>query len=755
MRKLATAAISYAAAIFLACYLVPARHWVLAAVTSIACLIPAFFLKGDKRLRVILITAGLSVGFLWNAGYSAVFIEPLRLFAEEKRTIEARVVEFPVHYEYGSTVVLKITSGEPHGAAVRCRYIPVNDLDLTPGDIVMAELQYSNAEYLDSSLAGGYSANAYLSGKAQGEVKLIGRSGMAFIYSPLYLARAIKNKAVELWPADAAPFQLALLTGECSLLWEDRALTFAMSQTGITHIVSVSGMHVTFLIGFIYALFKNKKLKVAICLPVIIIFALMTGLAPSIVRASLMQVFVLSAPLASREADNMTSFSAALLLILLQNPAAGYNIGLQLSFAAVLGIIIFTERIQNALKKLAVRKSTERKKPAELAVKFLIDNFAVTMGALVFTTPLIAIYFGYVPLYSVVANMLTLGVISLLFQTGFLICALGAVFPAAGIILASLTSWGIRYVIFAIKFIASLPLAAVYTSYNLAAWWIVFVYVIFAVLYIKKARDGFRPVLPVCMSASVLFVILFLSTLRPPSVAAVDVGQGQSIVLISESGTAVVDCGSLNNNRAGETTAGYLLSRGKRRVDILILTHLHADHANGVSDLMEIMNVELLVLPLDSDDDDGLLREILTAAERSGARVAFLAGDAEYMIGSLRLELVAPIGSGSVNERGIIILGTIGDFDVIITGDVDAAMERRLLLRRELSRQELLIVGHHGSRHSTSEEFLDAVEPVVAFISVGQNNFGHPAEETLERLDASGAVIYRTDLQGNIEARIR
>jgi len=756
MRKLATAALSYAAAIFFACYLVPARHWIPAAVISLVCILPAFFLKGEKRLRLILIAAGLSAGFLWNAVYNAVFIEPLRLFAEETRTVEARVVEFPVHYEYGSSVVLKITSGEPRGANVRCRYQPGRGLELTPGDIVTAELQYSTTDYLDTNLVGGYSTEAYLSGKAQGEVKLIGRSKLTFVYAPLYLARAIRDKVTELWPSDAAPFQLALLTGDGTLLWQDRVFTFAMSQTGITHVVSVSGMHVTVLLGAINSLIKNRKLKVAIGLPVIVIFAMMTGLAPSMVRAGLMHIFVLSAPLVSREADNMTSFSAALLMILLQNPTAGYNIGLQLSFAAVLGIILITGRIQAALKKLAAaRGSTNRKKPIESVIKFLIDNFAVTIGALVFTTPLIAIYFGHVPLYSVVANLLTLGVISFIFQTGFLICALGAVFPAAGMMLASITAWGIRYVIFVIEFIAALPFAAVYTSYNLAAWWIVFMYVIFAVFYIKRDGEGFRPVLPTCMSASVLFVILLLSTMRPSSVAAVDVGQGQSIVLISETGVAVVDCGSLNGDGAGAATAGYLLSRGRRQVDILVLTHLHADHANGVADLMGMLEVELLVLPLEFDDDDGLLPEILAVAEQTGTRVALLAEDADYTLGSLKLELVAPFGSGSMNERGIIILGSIGDFDVIITGDIDAATERRLLMRRDISRRELLIAGHHGSYRSTSEELLAAVEPVVTFISVGRNNFGHPADEVLERLDAAGAVIYRTDLHGSIEAQIR
>ena len=232
-------------------------------------------------------------------------------------------------------------------------------------------------------------------------------------------------------------------------------------------------------------------------------------------------------------------------------------------------------------------------------------------------------------------------------------------------------------------------------------------------------------------------------------------GQGQCIAGMAGDKTLVIDCGGINDARnAGEEAGAYLRSRGRKQVDLLLLTHLHADHCNGVSRLMEMMPVKEILIPADLEDEDNLLDEIETAAERHGIEIEYLREDSLRFLGPIGLQLFAPSGNGDVNERCMCMLVSLGSYDMLITGDSSKTVERELLDRYQLHDIELLIVGHHGSRYASSGELLGSIGADTAIISVGYNNYGHPTYETLERLDAYGYGIYRTDLNGTVEVQV-
>ena len=137
-------------------------------------------------------------------------------------------------------------------------------------------------------------------------------------------------------------------------------------------------------------------------------------------------------------------------------------------------------------------------------------------------------------------------------------------------------------------------------------------------------------------------------------------------------------------------------------------------------------------------------------AEEKGIETLFLAEDADVTFGESALRIYAPLGSGGANEEGLSVLCTAGDFDGLITGDMNDTVEKRLIKYGSLPDLELLVAGHHGSKYATSEELLLATTPELAVISVGYNTYGHPAPETLERLAAAGCAIYRTDWSGTV-----
>lgn len=141
---------------------------------------------------------------------------------------------------------------------------------------------------------------------------------------------------------------------------------------------------------------------------------------------------------------------------------------------------------------------------------------------------------------------------------------------------------------------------------------------------------------------------------------------------------------------------------------------------------------------------------LLRLAEKNGIEVVYVRRTVECPLGGAALTLYPPVGEGDLNEQGLTALCSAGDFDVLITGDMAGSTERKLVGQYDLPDIEVLMVGHHGSRYSSSQELLQAVRPETAIISVGDNSYGHPTQEAMDRLSQAGAEIYRTDRQGNI-----
>jgi competence protein ComEC len=181
----------------------------------------------------------------------------------------------------------------------------------------------------------------------------------------------------------------------------------------------------------------------------------------------------------------------------------------------------------------------------------------------------------------------------------------------------------------------------------------------------------------------------------------------------------------------------------------VVLTHYHADHTNGMYELLARVPVEQLWLP-DIEDEFGVRDRLVGLAERYGIELVYICDPSAMAVGEAELTVYPPIGEGDMNEQGLTILCSAGDFDLLITGDMAGSTEKRLIDAYELPDVEVLVVSHHGSKYSSAREFLEEVRPETAIISVGDNSYGHPAEETIRRLWAAGAEVCRTDEQGDI-----
>lgn len=756
MRKLATFAAAFSVAVYIAHYLVPERLFLpLCGACAVFCLASLLF-KGEARLRVFLITLAFCAGF----GVSALSYQtktlPSALLDGKQLTVEAKVTEYPTQYDDYSVVEVRL-GGDivPHVQALLCS----GEFDisgLTPGDTVRfdAALKSSNVRY-GRAWDGYTSDGVYLICYAKSEIAVTGRSATAFVYYPLTVAKNINEAAGELFSEKAAPFMKALLTGYKKDLSEDTEQYADLAVAGILHVVAVSGMHISYLLGFLMLILRKRRRVSLVGLPLIWLFTLMTGAAPSMLRAAIMQTMVLSAPLLRRENDDLTAISAALGILLLINPDACASVSLQLSFAAMLGIILFTPKINAYLTNRLLPWVTANRKQKGLhniargAVFAVISALSASVGALVISTPIMALQFGYVSLYSVLVNVLIFWAVSAAFILGGISVALGAIWAPLAVVTAAAANILTAFITGAARAASSLPYAAAYAGYKLFAWWIVFVYAVFGAYCLIARRRRKSLVIPTATAICALCAVVVFTELNrsvsAPKMTALDVGQGECIIFTDGDDTFVVDCGGKGTfKNAGQTAASKLLSEGRRRIDVLALTHFDEDHVNGVIDLMCRVKVDALVIP---DEKSDTREEIVEFAEEHGTTVYIIQEDTKLTADGLSLTAFAPV---SMTDPELIFLAKSGDCDILITGDAYEEAEKRFLLRYSLPDTDIYVAGHHGSKHASCAELLTAARAETAIISSGYNSYGHPAQETLERFRSAGMRILRTDTLGSI-----
>ena len=620
---------------------------------------------------------------------------------------------------------------------------------LVPGDEirVTVKLNPANMRY-NSEYDANISKGLYLVGTVYGETQKTGHWDKSFLYFPQYIGNSIREKIDEIFPDNAAFFMKALLTGDKSEYYaEHEDLSCAMSIAGLSHVVAVSGMHVAFLVGFLQlVLGKNRRCSL-LCIVLVWLFVIMVGAPASAVRAGFMQTLLLMAPIFKRENDAITSLSFVLALILLANPFACGNIGLQLSFASMAGIVLFGDGIYNRLKE---KLGTENR-----FVCYILAIAASSVATSIFSFPIAALHFGYVSILEIVSNILCMWAVTLLFCGGYLCCAIGCIAPAVAKVLAFALSCLVKYIALVVKCIAKLPHAALYTENYQIVLWLIVTYVIFFLCGFSKKK--FRPLVPLVISLISLACILCITHVSMLSsdgtVAVMDVGNGQCIALTDGKSTVLVDCGSAGTlNNAGSLATSYLKSRGRNSVDALLLTHLHSDHAKGVVRLLNTMKVKTIIMPASAAQtaENGLYEKIVSAAETNGTELIFVDSASHYAYGDIELTIYEPSEKGDDNERCLTLTASVDGYNVLITGDAGKTVERELAEHEDLSGTDLLVAGHHGSKNSTCQELLQNAEPEAAVISVGYNNYGHPTNAVLERIQAYGVEIYRTDLMGRI-----
>lgn len=754
MRVLATIGFSFAAGVFLAA-LLPWDGWQLYAAGAAALLALVWCLAARKRKyfrRGLLILIPLALSLVYHTGYDRLVRQPVEDRCGAVSAFSATVCDWPQETKRGAKVTVTL-DGFRRAKAVL--YGETELLSLRPGNTVSGTAQWQSAAQFKNDDVTHFNARgvyALLYGK--GAVTTGDGDADALRWLPQRMARAFREKIAAVWlDARVSGFLTAELTGDKSAMDEGDYL--AMQETGLAHLFAVSGLHCAFLVSLLALLTPRRQgLLCAVTIPLLLFYMVMVGLSPSVVRACVMQLFLLIAPLFRRGSDPLTSLAAALLVILLGNPFAAASVSLQLSFSATLGMVLLSPR----LYKLLTGWYRGKNRPFRAVLCFVAANLSATLSAVVFTAPLTAWYFRIFVLVAPLSSLLAVPAAGWSFMAAFVTTLAGFVWlPLVRI--AGWLSWLlVRYILWVANTMMSWRYHAVYFTAPYLVYWLLFLYTAF--IGCAVTPDGKRKyLLAAALSVVTLTAAVYVNRQSYQygvlSALALDVGQGESVILTSGGETALVDCGSSNSYEdPGGLAADTLHSMGVRELTAMVVTHYHADHTNGLYEVLRRVPVRTVYLP-DIEDEYGVRDRLTALAQEKGAQVVYVTETAVCALGDSRVTIYPPVQSGGdLNELGLTALVSAGDFDLLITGDMSGPTERKLVETYPLPDVEVLVVSHHGSRYSSDMHFLKAVAPEAAVISVGDNNYGHPSEQTLQRLLAVGADIWRTDQQGTVRITV-
>ncbi|MBI3030811.1 MAG: DNA internalization-related competence protein ComEC/Rec2 [Candidatus Rokubacteria bacterium] len=564
----------------------------------------------------------------------------------------------------------------------------------------------------------------------------------------------IKRWAVTTIQRHLPPASAALLAG---LLLGERtefppAADEAFRRAGVYHILAVSGFNVALLASAVFLglslLRLPRRLVAAAAIGLLIGFALVVGGEPSVVRATVMGVLLLLGLLLERETSLFNSVALAALVILLWRPGDLWEPGFQLSFAATLGILYLARPWIAAL--------TERGWPQWLAA-----SVAVSLGAQLAVLPIMLIHFNQLSLIGIVANLVVVPLAAVATTLGLAALLLTLLHEGLGHLLFQ-SLWLVLLALrAAVWILAALPAAMIYLPGPHSAAVVAFYAVLAALPHWglhRAMRYG-----AVGLTALVLAASLW-PWVRPADgrlrVTFLDVGQGDAaFVELPDGRRLLVDGGPGGERRfdVGErVVAPFLWNRAVWSLDAAVMTHADPDHAGGLAAILRRFRVRELW-------DNGIADagELSRLAERRGTlRRRLHAGD-RIWLGAVPFTVLHPpatplAGSprgpaADENNNSLVLRLDWGLASVLLTGDVEQEGEADLLARRRPLDHRVLKVAHHGSRYSTTEEFLATGRPALAVISAGRRNpFNHPTPEVVERLAKAGVKIYRTDRDGAV-----
>ena len=555
--------------------------------------------------------------------------------------------------------------------------------------------------------------------------------------------RAAMTRAVNNLPEKEAGLLLGVTIGDTSRL--DPSIEQDFRDTGLSHLTAVSGQNLGIFLGAVVVVLRLCRLRrramvVALSIATVAFLAI-TRYEPSVLRAGAMAAVGLAGVASGAKREALTALAVACLGLLCWDPFLIHVPGFQLSALATIGILVVAPRLMAVFGK------------SKLAMAA-----AVTLGAQLAVAPLIALTFHRFSVIALPANILALPAVAPATVLGFVAALGGSVWPGLGTALTTLARPSLQWMTGVAARFARVPSASVDVpggTLGVIALLLIAVMPFVALRAKRPSRAGPVALAVVFLATSIVWTrALAEPPLRGLVLTALDVGQGDAWLLRTPSGaTMLVDGGP-----EAARTLTELRAHGVRRIDLLVLTHPHADHVEGLPPIVEHYPVGRALEP-GLDADISALAKFRAALANKGVARDVVRRGAVYRLGETVVEVVGPTtlltGTDSdLNNNSVVLRIRYGSTCIMMSGEVQEEGQQALLDTPDDLHCPVMTVPHHGSKRMLPAYFA-AVRPTVAMISVGaRNDFGHPAGQTIAALTQLGVRILRTDLGGDIAAAV-
>ncbi len=577
----------------------------------------------------------------------------------------------------------------------------------------------------------------------------------------------IDKRINQLLPDKDAAFVKAVLLGNKSGL--SRRVKEEFRDAGVAHILAVSGLHTGFIVIIAYVILSflpiSFRYRHLLTIFVLLIYMMLTGANPPVVRAALMVGIYLIGKILERKPEEYNTIFLSAFIILSFQPQQLFWSGFQFSYAAVFSIIYFYRRFSSLESKLTLM--IKRKRNRKIVKKAILTPFFISLAAQLGTIPLAVFYFSKIPVVSFFLNILAIPLIGFIVMLAILLLSVSLFSFQLSLLLSELLKLSIHSLLQVVGWASELPVAFIRIPH--IGLLMIFVYVAGIWLIFnfrqKKYRHLIKPGLAFILMATLLSTI---PQYRQGEILMLDVGQGDAMLVSTPSGkTLLMDCGpAWESWDSGRDVVLPALARiGKTRLNKVVISHPHADHLGGLFSLIKSVPIDSVYFP-DIRISYFLQDSLLTCLRRNGVPFRPLKmGDRVKLDNCSQLFVLAPDTSflkpadcsgHNINNTSIVSILKIYEQSVLLTGDAEKEVEQNLLKWGTILKSDILKIGHHGSATSSSKDFLQVVSPSLSLISVGQNNkFGHPAPSVLKRLAEAGIRCFRTDKDGAMWFRLQ
>ena len=618
--------------------------------------------------------------------------------------------------------------------------------------------------------------NIYGTIEQNGKIELIKEKNINYLFINLY---KVKNKIIKninnKFPEETRGVVLGILLGDKSSIEEDVRQNFADSS--LSHILAVSGTHISYVVICISVLFKklklNKNIRKVLTSLVLFMYLYLVDFSVSATRAVIMSTIVIMQMLFYRKQDTITTIAFSSIIILINNPYSILNIGFLLSYGGTIGIILFVNRISIESKEDFFQRFK----------RYLKDICIVTISAQTIIMPIIIYYFNTISFTFIISNIIASLIIGPIIMIGLVIIAIS--FFKIPIISLIIRFYNILIVILVrtADIISKIPMSKIYlktpTTLEIIFYYSI-VFLIALLIYIKKSNRKFikktiqidiynlknffinnRNKVLIFISIVSLISITSIKIPKELKINFIDVGQGDSCLITTpQNKKVIVDSGGSESYDVGKNVLlPYLLDKRITKIDYIMISHFDTDHCKGFEYVLENIKVKNVIISKQSETSENF-KQIMKIIRKKRINLIIVQKGSKIKIDNFTtVDILSPQSENiadNMNDNSIVAKFEAYNFSILFTGDASEKIEKELIKEKINLKSDILKVSHHGSKTGTSEEFLKSVKPKIALIGVGENNkFGHPTKDVIKRLTENKIKIYRTDTDGEIRIKIK